>query len=107
MKNNKVEAYGLLLGHKIVKEKKINDVVVFGDSSLTIHEMISKTLPKNVGLNQILKRAQKIENHIANIDYYHIMRKNNKKADEQENEGVNRSIGHAKTGDTLSQIPIP
>ena len=107
MTNNKAEAYGLLLGLKILREKKIKEVIVFGNLSIIIKAMASNSLPKIVGLNQILSRAQKIANQIGNIEFFHILRKNNKMADEQAKMGAQWNGGQAQIGEIISQIHIP
>ena len=69
--------------------------------------MTTNSLPKNAWLNQILNRAQKISRQIGNIEYLHILRKNNKLADEQANKGVNQNAGQPQVGEITIQIPIP
>ena len=86
MSNNKVEAYGLLLGLKILRDKKISNTIIFGDSSIIIQAMVSGNLPKNVALSQILHRSKHLERQIGGIDYYYILRIKNKQADSQANE---------------------
>lgn len=39
--NNKAEAYGLLIGTKILKEKEIKDPIIMGDSTIIIEAMIN------------------------------------------------------------------
>ena len=69
--------------------------------------MVSKTPPKNATLNQILHRAKNLENHIGMVDFYHILRANNKQADSQANERVQRIVGHVKIDGITSHLPIP
>ena len=88
MSNHKAEANGLLLGLRIIREEKINNEIIFGDSSLIIHAMVSGTLPKNVALSQVLYRAKNLVKKIGVVDFYHILRENNKNADSQANEGA-------------------
>ena len=69
--------------------------------------MVSNSLPKKAGLNKILSRAQKITSQIGNIEYFQILRKNNKLEDEQANKEVQINVGQAQIGETITQIPIP
>ena len=62
--NNNAEAHGLLLGLKILRDRKINNAIIFGDSSLIIQAMVRKTPPKNATLNQILHREIFLAKHI-------------------------------------------
>ena len=107
MSNNKAKAYGLILGLKILRDRKINNAIIFGDSSLIIQVMVSKSPPKNLALNQILHRAKNLATHIGKIEYYHILREKNEKADLQENEGVQRNIGQVIIDGITYHIPIP
>lgn len=56
MYNNIVEAYGLLLGVKILKERRIMNPIIIGDSSIIIQAMVNGNSLKNVALHHILER---------------------------------------------------
>ena len=54
MSNNMAEALALWKGLKLAHERNLNSLVVFGDSKLILHSMVSKTLPSNIFLAAII-----------------------------------------------------
>jgi len=62
--NNKVEAYGLLLGEKFLRKRSILNPIILGDPIILIQSMVKKVDPKNTALIQIKKR---IMHHLINM----------------------------------------
>ena len=85
MSNNMAEALALWQGLKLSHERNLNLLVVFGDSKLILHSMISKNLPPNIFLSAIIKKILLIAAKFQVISFYHILRALNGMADLEAN----------------------
>jgi ribonuclease HI len=103
--NNVAEAYALLKGIQIAKERHINQLTVIGDSKTIIRHFVKNTAPKNSVLQRIIAR---IKNAIKemNIVFLHIRRHNNGIADEQANNAIGKGKGNLViNGINTQQVP--
>ena len=85
MTNNMAKAMALWQGLNLAHERNLNSLVVFGDSKLILHSMISKNLPSNIFLSAIIKKILLIAAKFQVISFYHVLRGLNDKADVEAN----------------------
>ena len=65
--NNMVEVYGLWQGLKQLKDKGVDEAMVFGDSRLITQEMNGETQCRNIRLDRLLKRIKSISKTFRQI----------------------------------------
>lgn len=85
--NNVAEYTGLIMGLEVAIKNNIKDLIVKGDSLLVIQQMNGKYQVKSDNLIKLYKRAKELEKCFNSIHYYHVYRKDNKRADELSNIG--------------------
>jgi ribonuclease HI len=86
--NNHAEYAGLILGLQQAKELEIKNLLVKGDSQLVISQMIGSYKCKSPNLIDFYLRAKELENKFDIINYEHVLRNLNKRADELSNIAV-------------------
>lgn len=86
--NNMAEYTGLLLGLNEVVRRKIRVITVKGDSEVVIKQMLGKYKVKSENLLDIYTQAKDLEKHFDKIDYEHVYRHLNIRADALSNEGL-------------------
>lgn len=86
--NNHAEYAGLILGLQQAKALGIKHLKVEGDSLLVINQM--KGAYKCKSINLIV--AKELETHFENIEYVHISRNRNKRADELSNIAIDKYL---------------
>ena len=82
------EAYGLWQGLKQLKEKGMDEVMVFGDSRLIIQELNGGSRGKNEHIVRLIKRIRSKANSFRNIKFFHILRNLNVLADLAANKSI-------------------
>ena len=82
------EAYGLWQGLKQVKKLGADEVVVIGDSRLIIQALIRGRRGKNERLEGLLNRIRYKAKRFKKIEYFHVLRDLNKRADEAANKFI-------------------
>lgn len=87
--NNHAEYSGLILGLQNAVELNIRSLLVMGDSELVINHMTGKYKCKSSNLIYLYKTAKHLEKNFDTIEYKHILRNLNKRADELSNLGLN------------------
>ena len=104
--NNVAEAYALLKGIQIAKERHINQLTVIGDSKTIIRHFVKNTAPKNYVLQRIIAR---IKNAIKemNIVFLHIRRHNNGITNEQANNAIGKGKGNLVINGINNQLVPP
>jgi ribonuclease HI len=83
--NNHSEYAGLLLGLEKAIQLDIKSLIVRGDSQLVINHMTGKYKCKNDKLLELYTRAKNLERNFQSIQYIHVLRDSNKRADELSN----------------------
>ena len=86
--NNLAEYTGMLLGLNEAVRRKIRVLVVKGDSEVVIKQMLGKYKVKSENLLDIYEQAKELEKHFDKIDYIHVYRHLNTRADALSNEGL-------------------
>ena len=87
--NNEAEYAGLILGLKKACELNIKNIFVKGDSQLVINQMTGKYSCNSPNLIPLFKSAKKLEENFENIEYKHVLRNFNHRADELSNIAIN------------------
>ena len=86
--NNMAEAYGLWQGLLQLKEKRMDEVIVFGDSRLIIQALNGGNRGKNDHTARLIKRIRSKTNTFRNIKFFHILRNLNVLADLAANKSI-------------------
>jgi ribonuclease HI len=83
--NNEAEYSGLILGLKQALEMNIKTLLVKGDSQLVIHQMTGKYKCNSPNLLPLYQTAKNMEKSFDKIEYTHVLRNLNHRADELSN----------------------
>lgn len=86
--NNYAEYYGLYDGLKNALDNGISELKVYGDSNLVIQQMNGKWKVKSDNLKDVYKKCIELKCKFKFIEFNHVLRKFNKRADELANIGV-------------------
>lgn len=89
--NNEAEYAGLILGLKKASELNIKNLFVNGDSQLIIYQMIGKYKCNSPNLFPLYHAAKKLEKDFERIEYKHVLRNLNHRADELANIAIKNS----------------
>ena len=80
--------YGLWQGLKQLKKKGVEEVMVFGDSRLIIHELNGGSQCKNERLARLINRIKSNTKFFRRIIFFHILRELNTMADLAANKSI-------------------
>jgi ribonuclease HI len=83
--NNEAEYAGLILGLKKASEMNIKQLFINGDSQLIINQMTGKYKCNSPNLLPLYQAAKKLEESFETIEYKHVLRNLNHRADELSN----------------------
>lgn len=83
--NNFAEYWGLLIGLKQAQSMNIKNLIVKGDSNLIINQFTNKAKVKSERLLPLYNECRDILKHFSKIDFKHVRRNLNKRADELAN----------------------
>ncbi len=86
--NNYAEYYGLIMGLKWAVDNGIKQLSVNGDSMLVIKQMCGVYSVKSPNLLELYKEAVELKSQFETIEFQHIYRNENERADELANELV-------------------
>lgn len=107
MTNNIVETYALFQQIKQLVKMNILGIIVIGVSLLIISRIISKTLPRDLNISEIVKRIINPLNLIPRFQFYHVLRKNNTNFDEMDNKETHLLKGDLDWQGQLINDPLP
>lgn len=88
--NNQAEYTGLIIGLQYAVENHIQDILIQGDSQLVINQMTGKYKCNADKLIPLYKTAKTLETKIGNVQYQHILRNFNSRADHLSNVAVQK-----------------
>jgi ribonuclease HI len=88
--NNQAEYAGLILGLKKAKELNLRHLGVEGDSLLIINQMNGLYKCRSTNLVELNEQANNLASHFEKINFNHILRDKNKRADELSNIAVDK-----------------
>lgn len=94
--NNHAEYAGLILGLQQAKIMGIKCLKVEGDSLLVINQMKGAYKCKSINLLELHEKAKQLESHFEKIEYEHVFRNKNKRADELSNIAIDKYL-HKET----------
>ena len=83
--NNYAEYYGVIYGLIGAKQMKIKNLKVQGDSQIIINQLTGKFKVNSQKLKPLLDKAKKQFQHFDSIEFAHIYRNENRRADELAN----------------------
>jgi ribonuclease HI len=86
--NNIAEYTGLIIGLNEAVRQNIRILTVKGDSELIIKQMTGRYKVKSETMLEMYERAKELEKHFYKIDYFHVYRHLNSRADALSNEGL-------------------
>ena len=86
--NNYAEYCGLIMGLQYAVENEIKSLIVNGDSMLVIKQMMGVYNVKSPNLIELYKEALQLKSQFETIEFQHIYRDENSRADELANELV-------------------
>jgi len=86
--NNYAEYYGLIYGLEEAIKKGIQCITVKGDSLLVIKQMRGEYQVKSENLLKLYQQAKILEKQFEKIEFIHIYRNENKRADYLSNVGL-------------------
>lgn len=90
--NNHAEYAGLILGLQQAKAFNIKHLKVEGDSLLVINQMKGLYKCRSENLILLYDQAKELEKYFENIEYCHVLRNKNKRADELSNLAVDNYL---------------
>jgi ribonuclease HI len=91
--NNYAEYYGLIYGLEEAVKRGIEYITVKGDSLLVIKQMRGEYQVKSDNLVNCFQKAKDLEKHFKKIEFIHIYRNENKRADYLSNVGLSSTFG--------------
>jgi ribonuclease HI len=86
--NNYAEYKGLIAGLEYAVEKEIKSLIVKGDSMLVIKQMCGVYKVKSENLVNLYEHALELKDQFESIEFIHVYREENVRADELANELV-------------------
>lgn len=86
--NNYAEYCGLIMGLQYAVEKEIKNLIVNGDSMLVIKQMTGAYKVHSPNLIELYNEAIRLKAQFDTINFQHVYREDNKRADELANELV-------------------
>ena len=86
--NNYAEYVGVLIGLEEAVKRDIKDINVEGDSMLVIKQLDEKWKVKSENLINLNSKCMKLKKNFNNIQFNHIYRENNQRADELANMAI-------------------
>jgi len=86
--NNVAEYTGLLIGLQEAKKREISHLSVKGDSLLVIKQMRGEYKVNSENIKGLFLQAKELEKQFTSIEFNHVYRKDNSRADALSNEGL-------------------
>jgi ribonuclease HI len=86
--NNYAEYMGLIIGLEEAVKQNISSLKVRGDSLLVIKQMKGEYKVNSPNILELYKKASSFARKIKNIEFIHVYRKDNKRADALSNEAL-------------------
>ena len=80
---------------------------VLGDSQSIIKTMVDSASPSDLRLSRLIRRIRTLSNSFQCLNFYHVMRDNNKDADAEANKAVSLPLGVIVRDGVESWDPVP
>ena len=91
--NNTAEYRGLIAALEYLVENQYRDAIIRSDSQLLTRQMTGRYQVKHSQLRKLYTRAKELETFFENIDYEHIPREKNQRADKLANVAMDNTTG--------------
>ncbi len=98
--NNVAEYRALELGLTKALELGIQDLEICLDSELVVKQLRGEYRVKNAGLQPLYQRVRQLLGQLASWQLRHVPRRDNARADELANQGIDDHLGAAASGTT-------
>ena len=105
--NNMAEAYGLWQGIKQLKEKGVEEAIVFVDSRSIIQALNGASQSRNLRLDRMVRRIKSLIETFWRLEYFHILRELNDLADQAANKEMGLSKNELSVNLLLSSAISP
>lgn len=105
--NTQAEALALLQGFKQLKKFDIKEVNVIGDSQTSIKILMDNTVPLDLRLARLVTRIKILVKSLQSLNFFHVLRENNKDADVEANKVALLSAGALLRDGNEGWDPIP
>lgn len=89
--NNQAEYEAIILGLEKAKELKANEVDFYSDSQLIVEQLNRRYKIKNSDLGILFIKIWNLSQSFKKVNFYHIPREKNKKADRLVNEVIDKN----------------
>lgn len=90
--NNQAEYAALIIGLKYAKKNKINQIVCRLDSQLIVKQLNGEYRVKHEMMKPLFDEVKKLEKEFDLIQYEHVRREKNKRADELVNNALDKKL---------------
>jgi ribonuclease HI len=90
--NNTAKAYAVYQGVQLALQKHPTKLNIVGDSKNTIRYFVIGSNPKEIKLKSLIERTRLSLSYIF-VQFFHILRENNKEADEMANKAIGLAPG--------------
>ena len=90
------EALALWQGLWIAKNQGITELIVLGDSRIIIQAIIENSLPNQMHLKHLIQKIKLLSLSFLKIEFYNVLRRNNKEVDRVANLGSSLNFGALK-----------
>lgn len=107
MTNNRVEAYRLLLGTRLLNKNAIKDPIIIGDSTIIIAALDAKREFKSIAINKIYQRIKTSFENLGKITIKHVLRNQNKDAHSHANKEIDKLAVIVKENNEVYEESIP
>ena len=100
----------LIQGLKILQKACIKEAKIIGDSQTLIKlikMLVENSNPKDLQLSRLMARIKKIVSSFQKINFFHVLRNNNKEADAEANKVGLLPVGTLLWNDKENWNPIP
>ena len=101
------KALALFQGLKFLKGLNIREANVFGESQVIINTIVTNSLPLDFRIARLISRIKYLGDSFQNLNFFHMLRFNNKDADLEANKETLLSAGVMLRDGEETWDPIP
>ena len=94
--NNQAEYLALISALELCKEITRGEITIFSDSELLVRQLTGIYRVRNQKLMSLLNRVRQLEKEFEKVNYIHIRRTQNKKADLLANKAIDEGLRNSK-----------
>lgn len=105
--NTQAEVMALLQGLKALHQVGIKEAMIMGDSQTLVQMLVENSVPKDLWLTRSMRRIRNLTNFFHRLKFFHVLRINNKEADEEANRAALLPEGMLLLDEKENWEPIP